>query len=55
MASFYIFPTPNTGLITIVRFEIVSGRRVAMTPDGHSYAYDYSDHVSDSYLVQGLK
>lgn len=28
---------------------------VVMTPDGKSYAYTYSNHSSDLYLVQGLK
>jgi DNA-binding winged helix-turn-helix (wHTH) protein/Tol biopolymer transport system component len=28
---------------------------VVITPDGQSYAYTYSQHVSDLYLVQGLK
>ena len=28
---------------------------VVITPDGQSYAYTYSNHSSDLYLVQGLK
>ena len=28
---------------------------VVITPDGKSYAYTYSNHSSDLYLVQGLK
>ncbi len=28
---------------------------VVITPDGQSYAYTYSDHSSDLYLVDGLK
>jgi DNA-binding winged helix-turn-helix (wHTH) protein/Tol biopolymer transport system component len=28
---------------------------IVMTPDGQSYAYTYSNHSSDLYLVQGLK
>ena len=29
--------------------------RVALTPDGKSYAYSYYRHLSDLYLVEGLK
>jgi len=28
---------------------------LVITPDGQSYAYTYCDHVSDLYLVQGLR
>jgi len=28
---------------------------VVISPDGQSYAYTYSHHLSDLYLVHGLK
>ena len=33
----------------------VKSEGVVITPDGQSYAYTYSNHSSDLYLVQGLK
>jgi dipeptidyl aminopeptidase/acylaminoacyl peptidase len=33
----------------------VKAEAVVITPDGQSYAYTYSNHSSDLYLVQGLK
>ena len=32
----------------------MKGEPVIITPDGRSYAYTYSHHLSDLYLVQGL-
>jgi hypothetical protein len=34
---------------------IPSVDRVSLTPDGRSYAYSYSRHLSDLYVVEGLK
>jgi hypothetical protein len=39
------FPATNTQL---------KGEELVITPDGQSYAYTYSRHLSDLYLVQGL-
>ena len=33
----------------------MKGEEAAITPDGRSYAYTYSRHLSDLYLVRGLK
>jgi hypothetical protein len=33
----------------------MKGEEMVITPDGQSYAYTYSRHLSDLYLVQGLK
>jgi len=34
---------------------VPEGEHVVITPDGQSYAFCYSDHSSDLYLVVGLK
>jgi DNA-binding winged helix-turn-helix (wHTH) protein/Tol biopolymer transport system component len=34
---------------------IMKSESVLVTPDGQSYAYTYSRHLSDLYVVQGLK
>jgi eukaryotic-like serine/threonine-protein kinase len=39
-------PSPNTG---------IRSEGLVITPDGQSYAYTYSSHSSDLYLVLGLK
>jgi eukaryotic-like serine/threonine-protein kinase len=39
------FPATNTQL---------KGEELVITPDGQSYAYTYSRHLSDLYLVQGM-
>ena len=33
----------------------MKGEEVVLTPDGQSFAFTYSRHLSDLYLVQGLK
>jgi eukaryotic-like serine/threonine-protein kinase len=38
------------GAISALRSEVV-----LVTPDGQSYAFTYTDHSADLYLVQGLK
>jgi DNA-binding winged helix-turn-helix (wHTH) protein len=41
-----ILPSANSG---------ARSEGVVITPDGQSYAYTYSNHASELYLVQGLK
>jgi hypothetical protein len=59
MARIFIFDL-NTGQRTLWK-EIRPARPVdevynlAITPDGHAYAYNFAQVTSDLYLMQGLK
>jgi Tol biopolymer transport system component len=42
-----LMPSDPAGMISV--------DRVSLTPDGRSYAYSYRRHLSDLYVVEGLK